>query len=36
MLLDAGHRYWEEAADEYIEALVSWFDGDYHSLEKVS
>jgi pimeloyl-ACP methyl ester carboxylesterase len=34
MLLDAGHRYWEEAADKYIETLLSWFGGDYHSLEK--
>jgi len=36
MLLDAGHRYWEEAADEYIETLLSWFGGDYHRLEKKS
>jgi pimeloyl-ACP methyl ester carboxylesterase len=34
MLLDAEHRYWEEAADIYIETLISWFGGDYHSLEK--
>jgi len=33
ILLDAQHRYWEEAADKYIETLTSWFGGDYHSLE---
>jgi len=36
MLLDAQHRYWEEAADKYIETLVSWFGGEYHTLEKTS
>jgi pimeloyl-ACP methyl ester carboxylesterase len=36
MLLDAGHRYWEEAAYKYVETLVSRFGGDYHSLEKTS
>ncbi len=36
LLLDAGHRVWEEAASEYIETLISWFGGDYHSLEKTS
>jgi len=35
MLLDAPHRYWEEASDKYIEALTSWFGGDYHSLQKI-
>lgn len=34
LLLDAEHRYWEEAADKYIETLVSWFGGDYHLFEK--
>ena len=32
LLLDAGHRVWEEAADEYIAAIASWFDGGYHSI----
>jgi len=32
VLLDAQHRVWEEAASEYIEALVSWFGGGYRSL----
>jgi pimeloyl-ACP methyl ester carboxylesterase len=32
VLLDAEHRVWEEAASEYIEALVSWFGGGYRSL----
>jgi pimeloyl-ACP methyl ester carboxylesterase len=36
MLLEAEHRYWEEAADKYIETLVSWFGGDYRTLEKTS
>src|SRR5258705_11452035 len=36
LLLDAQHRVWEEAANEYIETLSSWFDGAYHSLEKTS
>src|SRR4030095_3536962 len=34
ILLDAGHRYWEEASENYIETLVAWFNGGYHSLEK--
>jgi pimeloyl-ACP methyl ester carboxylesterase len=34
VLLDAQHRYWEEAADEYIKTVVSWFNGGYHSPEK--
>ena len=34
LLLDAGHRYWEEATDEYNRILLSWFGGDYHLLEK--
>jgi len=34
MLPDAGHLYLEEATDEYIETLVSWFGGDYRSLSK--
>jgi pimeloyl-ACP methyl ester carboxylesterase len=34
ILLDAQHRYWEEAADKYIETLTSWFGGDYQLLEK--
>ena len=36
ILLDAQHRYWEEAADKYIETLVSWFGGGYHAPEKKS
>lgn len=28
-LLDAEHRVWEEAAKEYVEAITSWFDGNY-------
>jgi pimeloyl-ACP methyl ester carboxylesterase len=32
VLLEAEHRAWEEAASEYIEALVSWFGGGYQSL----
>ena len=32
VLLDAQHRVWEEAASNYIEALVSWFGGGYPSL----
>ena len=36
ILLDAQHRYWEEAASEYIEILTSWFGGGYRSLEKTS
>jgi len=32
LLLDADHRVWEEAADEYIETIVSWFDGGYRSI----
>jgi pimeloyl-ACP methyl ester carboxylesterase len=34
VLLDAEHRVWDEAANEYNNTLVSWFGGDYHSLEK--
>src|SRR5258705_1633085 len=33
VLLDADHRAWEEAADEYNNKIVSWFDGGYHTLE---
>lgn len=29
LLLNAAHRVWEEAADEYIEAVVAWINGDY-------
>jgi len=36
ILLDAQHRYWEEAADKYIETLSSWFSGEYRLLEKTS
>jgi len=31
MLLDAGHRVWEEAASDYVEAVVLWLDGGYRS-----
>ena len=34
ILLDAGHRIWEEAAKEFIEAIASWVDEDYHLLAK--
>jgi len=34
ILLDAQHRYWEEASDKYIETLTCWFGGDYQLLEK--
>ena len=34
ILLDAQHRYWEEASDKYIETLTSWFGGDYQLFEK--
>ena len=34
ILLDAQHRYWEEASDKYIETLTSWFGGDYQLLNK--
>ncbi|AYB34842.1 alpha/beta fold hydrolase [Chryseolinea soli] len=32
LLLEAEHRLWEEAADEYNKTIVSWLDGDYRSL----
>jgi pimeloyl-ACP methyl ester carboxylesterase len=34
ILLDAEHRIWEEAANEYIAAITSWVDEDYHLLAK--
>ena len=34
VLLDAEHRIWEEAANEYNEKMASWFNGDYRSLKK--
>jgi pimeloyl-ACP methyl ester carboxylesterase len=34
LVLDAQHRVWEEAANEYIDTLTSWFAGDYHTFEK--
>ena len=33
VLLDAEHRVWEEAAKDYVEAVDSWFDGNYHLIE---
>lgn len=30
ILLDAEHRIWEEAAKEFMEAIVSWVNEDYH------
>lgn len=33
VLLDAQHRYWEEASDKYIETLLAWFNGGYISLK---
>lgn len=32
VLLAAEHRVWEEAAKDYVEAITSWFDGDYNKL----
>jgi pimeloyl-ACP methyl ester carboxylesterase len=34
ILLYAEHRIWEEAANEFIEAIASWFDEDYQLLAK--
>jgi pimeloyl-ACP methyl ester carboxylesterase len=34
LLLDAGHRVWEEAADKYNDMIISWLDGEYLSFEK--
>ena len=31
LLLDAEHRIWEEAADEYNKTIISWLNGDYKS-----
>jgi pimeloyl-ACP methyl ester carboxylesterase len=33
VLLDGGHRIWEEAANAYVEQVVSWIDGGYSSLK---
>ena len=33
--LEAEHRAWEEASKEYIDTIVAWLGGDYHSLEKI-
>jgi pimeloyl-ACP methyl ester carboxylesterase len=32
LLLNAEHRIWEEAGAKYIEALISWFGGEYRKL----
>jgi pimeloyl-ACP methyl ester carboxylesterase len=34
ILLDAEHRIWEEAANEYIDAITLWVDEDYRLLAK--
>ena len=31
VLLDAAHRVWEEATEEYAAAVRSWFDGEYRT-----
>ena len=31
VLLDAGHRIWEEATAEYVAAMRRWFDADYRT-----
>ena len=36
LVFEADHRVWEEAASEYIETLICWFGGEYHSFEKTS
>ncbi len=35
VLLNAGHRVWEEDADGYNNAVTSWFNGDYRELNKL-
>jgi pimeloyl-ACP methyl ester carboxylesterase len=34
VVLDAGHRAWEEAASQYTNEVGSWLDGGYRSVEK--
>ena len=34
VVLDAGHRAWEEAASQYANEVGSWLDGGYRSVEK--
>jgi pimeloyl-ACP methyl ester carboxylesterase len=34
VLLEAEHRVWEEAAEEFTETIVSWIDNDYTVLRK--
>ncbi len=34
VLLDAEHRVWEEASEDFINTIISWLDKDYHFLEK--
>jgi pimeloyl-ACP methyl ester carboxylesterase len=34
VVLDAGHRAWEEAASQYANEVVSWLGGAYRSVEK--
>jgi pimeloyl-ACP methyl ester carboxylesterase len=34
VVLDAGHRAWEEAASQYTHEVGSWLDGGYRSAEK--
>jgi pimeloyl-ACP methyl ester carboxylesterase len=29
VLLNAEHRVWEEAANDYVDTIVSWFDSGY-------
>ena len=34
VILDAGHRAWEEAASQYANEVHSWLGGGYHMVEK--
>jgi pimeloyl-ACP methyl ester carboxylesterase len=34
VVLDAGHRAWEEAAAQYAQEVESWLGGAYRSVEK--
>jgi pimeloyl-ACP methyl ester carboxylesterase len=34
VLLEAGHRVWEEAASDYADHLIGWIDGGYNLNEK--
>lgn len=30
-LLDAAHRVWEEAAEDYSRQITNWISGEYHA-----